>query len=59
MVVCLGDCCDMSAEDQVSAEGVATGEGHMSQVISCLENIKCKVVYVPGNVRSLHGDMSD
>jgi hypothetical protein len=55
MVVCLGDCLNLLEEEQGKEEVLAAAEAELSQVVTCLENIKCRVVYIPGNVRAWWG----
>ena len=51
IVLALGDLADVLDEDQKDPLKVASAEGEMGQVVSCLENITSRVVYIPGNVR--------
>ena len=55
VVLCLGDSLNMSTADQSSRDALITGESDLSQVLTCLENIKCRVLYIPGNVRRVDG----
>ena len=51
LVVCLGDSLNLLEAEQSDDTILAAAEAEMSQVLTCLENIKCRVVYIPGNVR--------
>jgi hypothetical protein len=51
VVLCLGDSLNLSTADQSDNTALLTAESEMSQVVTCLENIKCRVVLKPGNVR--------
>lgn len=51
-ILAAGDLADVPAGEQAVLESVGSGEGDASVVISGLESIICRVVYIPGNVRA-------
>lgn len=49
-VLCSGDIVDVPTSAQKDAEAVSTAEGELSSILAGLENIRCRVFYIPGNV---------
>ena len=50
-MIATGDIVDVTTEQQSDPTAVARAEGEMSSLLAVMENVRCKVIYVPGNVR--------